>query len=85
MITCVPEVRMHRISPELKFLYLACDGIWDCLTSQQAAVELNERLAVKKPTERLSSIVGDIFDKILAVNVVSSAGIGTDNMTACVI
>jgi hypothetical protein len=44
-----------------------------------------ERLAVRKPTERLSSVVGDLFDKIIATNVVASAGIGTDNMTAVVI
>lgn len=76
MITCVPEVRMFRITPDLKFLFLACDGIWDCLTSQDCAKEINERLALKKPTEKLSGICGDIFEKILAVNVMSSAGIG---------
>jgi len=40
---------------------------------------------MKKPTEKLSSIVGNLFDKICAVNVMSSAGIGTDNMTAVVV
>lgn len=33
MITCVPEVRIHRLGPDTKFLFLACDGIWDCVTS----------------------------------------------------
>jgi serine/threonine protein phosphatase PrpC len=85
MITCFPEVRMHRITPDLKFLFLACDGIWDCMTSQECANHLNERMNLMKPTERLSGIVGELFDRILAVNVMSSAGIGTDNMTAVLV
>lgn len=33
MITAVPEIRKEKISNETAFLILACDGIWDCLTS----------------------------------------------------
>lgn len=33
MITCVPEIRKQSLSGEDKFLVIACDGIWDCLTS----------------------------------------------------
>lgn len=31
-----PEVRSYEISPQLNFIISACDGIWDCMTSQQA-------------------------------------------------
>jgi serine/threonine protein phosphatase PrpC len=33
MITAVPEITKEKISNETAFLVLACDGIWDCLTS----------------------------------------------------
>ena len=34
MITCVPEVKKVPLSPlEDKFIVVACDGIWDCLSS----------------------------------------------------
>jgi serine/threonine protein phosphatase PrpC len=33
MITCVPEIKKVALSPEDKFVIIACDGIWDCLTS----------------------------------------------------
>lgn len=33
MITCVPEIKIEKISKGNNFLVLACDGIWDCLTS----------------------------------------------------
>lgn len=34
MITAMPDIRKEKINPgETQFLILACDGIWDCLTS----------------------------------------------------
>jgi len=33
MITCVPEIKIEKIKPTHDFLVIACDGIWDCLTS----------------------------------------------------
>jgi serine/threonine protein phosphatase PrpC len=35
MITCVPEIKVERITKNNDFLVIACDGIWDCLTSQE--------------------------------------------------
>jgi hypothetical protein len=31
-----PEVKVFDITPNLEFIICACDGIWDCMTSQQA-------------------------------------------------
>jgi serine/threonine protein phosphatase PrpC len=33
MITCVPEIKRVELTGEDKFFVIACDGIWDCLTS----------------------------------------------------
>ena len=33
MITCVPEIKKVELTSDDKFLIIACDGIWDCLTS----------------------------------------------------
>ena len=33
MITCVPEIKTVQLNDQDKFLIIACDGIWDCLTS----------------------------------------------------
>lgn len=35
-VSVYPEVIVERISPDIDFLIIACDGIWDCLTNQQA-------------------------------------------------
>jgi|ERR1712166_1612205 len=37
-VTCDPEVRMVARSPADSFLILACDGIWDCLTSEECVI-----------------------------------------------
>lgn len=34
MITAMPDIRKEKVTfGETQFLILACDGIWDCLTS----------------------------------------------------
>ena len=40
-------------------------------------------LIPKKP--KLSDVIGDIFDQIIAPDVSSSGGIGCDNMTAIIV
>jgi len=35
MITAMPEMREFTLDSECDFMILACDGIWDVLTSQE--------------------------------------------------
>ena len=35
-VTVVPEIVMKKLHKDIKFLVLACDGIWDCKTSEEA-------------------------------------------------
>jgi len=82
MITAVPEIRKEKISGDTAFLVLACDGIWDCLTSQESVDIFGELLPKKS---KVSDAVNDVFDKIIASDVASSGGIGCDNMTCVVV
>jgi len=34
MVSGYPEVIVETLRPDHDFLIIACDGIWDCLTSQ---------------------------------------------------
>ena len=34
MVSCYPDVQVQHITKNVKFLVLACDGIWDVKTSQ---------------------------------------------------
>jgi serine/threonine protein phosphatase PrpC len=81
IITAYPEVNSESIDSGTDFMVLACDGVWDVLTSQQCIDFIYERLG-QKP---LSNIVEDILDRCLATDISSSGGLGCDNMTCVVV
>ena len=33
MLSAMPDIRREKITPDTNFMIIACDGIWDCLTS----------------------------------------------------
>ena len=82
MITASPDIRREKVSSDAQFLILACDGIWDCLTSQEAVDFVNELI---KKKDKVSYVIEEMFDKIIATDVASSGGIGCDNMTCVVV
>ena len=82
MITAMPDIKKEKITSEVQFLILACDGIWDCLSSQEAVDFVNELI---KKKEKTSVVIEEMFDKIIATDVASSGGIGCDNMTCIIV
>jgi protein phosphatase 1G len=36
-VSSFPDIRKVALSPELDFLIVACDGIWDCFSNEEAA------------------------------------------------
>jgi len=82
MITALPEVRKLTVDPEKdEFMVLACDGIWNSMTSQEVVDFV--RIKLEQGTTRLSQICEELFDHCLAADTVGD-GTGCDNMT-CVI
>ena len=84
-VTCDPEVRSVARQPADSFIVLACDGIWDCLTSEDCISQTREAIAKQEGTEPLTKIVEEMFDRIIATDILSSAGVGTDNMTCIIV
>lgn len=33
MVTAMPEIMVEQLRPDHDFMIIACDGIWDCMTS----------------------------------------------------
>ncbi len=85
IITAFPDITVEKITAESDFIICACDGIWDCLTSQEAVDFVVEKLKKKKGLNSLASIVEEMLDTICAEDVAASGGLGCDNMSCIVI
>lgn len=82
MITADPDIITEDLTNDCDFIIIGCDGIWDCLTNQQACDFVNKRLTDKV---KLSSIVEEMMDSIIAVDINNEKGVGCDNMTCMII
>jgi serine/threonine protein phosphatase PrpC len=74
MITADPEIKIENLSSDCDFLILACDGVWDCLTNQEICDIVSNRLK-KEPNIKLSKIIEDILDSILATDIYNGKNI----------
>lgn len=82
IITSDPDVTCHDITGEDEFLVLACDGIWDCLTSQQVVDFVRYQVSEGKSLTEIGEMM---CDHCLAPDTSSGAGIGCDNMTVLIV
>lgn len=81
IVTAYPDVVVHEISDDDEFLVVACDGIWDCQSSQ-AVIEFVRRGVAAK--QDLDKICENMMDNCLASNS-ETGGVGCDNMTMIII
>lgn len=82
MISALPDIEKITIGPEDDFMVLACDGIWNFMTSEQVVQFVQER--IHKPGMKLSKICEELFDVCLAPHT-RGDGTGCDNMTAIIV
>ncbi|XP_037923415.1 probable protein phosphatase CG10417 [Hermetia illucens] len=82
MISALPDIRKLIISPADEFMILACDGIWNYMSSDEVVEFVKKRL--DEGCVKLSLICEELFDHCLAPNTMGD-GTGCDNMTALLI
>ncbi|KAE8710919.1 putative protein phosphatase 2C 21 [Hibiscus syriacus] len=75
IVTANPDINIVELCDDDEFLVLACDGIWDCVSSQQLVDYVREQL---NSETKLSAICERVFDRCLAP---TAGGEGCDNMT----
>ncbi|KAM4593165.1 protein phosphatase 1G [Odontesthes bonariensis] len=86
MISAMPDVKVLTLNEDHDFMVIACDGIWNVLSSQEVVDFISERI---KPDQNgkarpLSSIVEELLDHCLAPDT-SGDGTGCDNMTCIIV
>ena len=82
IITAEPDVVLEELRPGDRFIVMACDGIWDVMSSQQVVDFVNERLDKGMPP---AAIASDLLNACVATDPRETRGIGCDNMTATII
>jgi len=96
IVTAAPDVYSFWRSPEDEFMVIACDGIWEVLSSEEVVCFVQERLKRnyrraargKGPANaglQLSKIMEDLLDECLSPNLAYTRGWGGDNMTALLV
>ncbi|KAF7669388.1 hypothetical protein LDENG_00193110 [Lucifuga dentata] len=86
MISAMPDVKVLTLNEDHDFMVIACDGIWNVLSSQEVVDFISERIKVDQTgkARSLSSIVEELLDHCLAPDT-SGDGTGCDNMTCIII
>jgi serine/threonine protein phosphatase PrpC len=81
VVTANPDVMIMELTPADRFLILACDGIWDILTNDQAVAFVETRLSQGMDPSKICS---QMCDHCLATDT-QGIGKGCDNMSAMVV
>ncbi|KAI0511184.1 hypothetical protein KFK09_011809 [Dendrobium nobile] len=76
IVTAYPDINVVELCDDDEFIVLACDGIWDCMTSQQLVDFVQEHINTESS---LSAVCEKVFDRCLAPS--TAGGEGCDNMT----
>merc|ERR1712048_654330 len=82
IICSTPDVLVQQVTPEDEFVILACDGVWDVMTNQQACDFVRSRLVEKMD---IGQIGQELLDECCTKDPKETNGLGTDNMTAVIV
>lgn len=56
---------MEKLGADCDFIVCACDGIWDCMSSQEVCTFVGERIKKKGKVgakNSLSAIIAELYD-----------------------
>lgn len=82
MITAEPDITMKTLQPDDEFMILACDGVWDIMSNEEAVQFVREKLQRGMPPAQICELV---FDHCISDDPRQTRGLGGDNMTCVVV
>jgi len=85
MVSPCPEFIIEKINPNTEYVVIACDGIWDVMTSSETVEFINQARTTKRGKSSLKAIVDDLVDACCANSIDENNGLGTDNMSAIIV
>jgi serine/threonine protein phosphatase PrpC len=90
-VTAHPDITVVPIQANCEFVLLACDGLWDCMTSEEAIAWTHKNIykgrfqkGALKEADFVKGVEA-IVDASCAEDIGASQGLGCDNITACLV
>jgi len=80
IVTANPDINVVELCEDDEFIVLACDGVWDVMSSQQVVDFIHEHINVD---DKLSTVCEKVLAKCLAPS--TALGEGCDNMTIIIV
>ena len=71
-VSCVPDIKVESITMDSQFIFLACDGIWDVMSSQEVVDFIHEHIYESKydtsipDKNQIQEGMEKLFDRCLA-------------------
>jgi len=81
IVTAVPDIETRKITDELEFIVLACDGIWDVMSNSEVVNFVRSRIAERMDP---ATICEELMTRCLAPDC-QMGGLGADNMTVILV
>jgi len=89
MVTAYPDVIVRPFTKDCEFMVLACDGIWDCKTSNEVVQYFKKVLPLKgQSLKELHQPNHDLLEEICPntfEEMRMNEGLGSDNMTIIIV
>jgi len=88
MVTVYPDVTVKPFHKDVEFLVLACDGVWDCKTSDQVIQYFRKIMPLNPNLKEIHNTTHNILDEICPNTfdeMRDNDGIGSDNMTVIIV
>ncbi len=79
-VICLPEINKFKITSDMQFIIMGCDGIWDCVEIQKFCDFISKKL---KEKVSIPMILKELFSSIISKS--NERKFGSDNMTCMII
>lgn len=86
LVSAVPDTKRVQWQHDMdEFVLLASDGVWECVTNQQAVNFVRTRLPPPGSRKGLQPVLAELLDMCCASTPAQRGGLGCDNLTVVLI